>query len=69
MVTTKFNVKGMSCHHCVMAIQKAVKPIEGVESIDVSLQKGEVSITYEPSKLDITKVKEKIIEEGYEVQS
>ncbi len=67
MVTTTLNVKGMSCNHCVMSIQKAIKPIDGVESVDISLQKGEVSVTYEPTKLDLNLIKEKISEEGYEV--
>jgi copper ion binding protein len=35
-------VKGMSCQHCVMSITKALNQLEGIESVQVDLAKGEV---------------------------
>lgn len=35
-------VKGMSCQHCVMSVTKALNQIEGIQNVQVDLQKGEV---------------------------
>lgn len=35
-------VKGMSCQHCVMSVTKALNQVEGIESVQVDLAKGEV---------------------------
>ena len=35
-------VKGMSCQHCVMSVTKALNQLEGIESVQVDLAKGEV---------------------------
>lgn len=61
-------VKGMSCQHCVMSVKKALGQLEGIQNIDVDLQKGEVRFdntkTVAPSQI------EKAIEEaGYQVVS
>lgn len=45
MDTIKLNVEGMSCNHCKMAVEKAVKGINGVESVQVSLDKREAIVT------------------------
>ena len=36
-------IKGMSCNHCVMAVTKALKEIEGLEDVEVSLDKAEAT--------------------------
>ena len=41
MVTT-LKVKGMTCQHCVMSVKKALGQLEGIQNVDVDLQKGEV---------------------------
>ncbi len=35
-------VSGMSCQHCVMSVKKALNQLEGIENVQVDLQKGEV---------------------------
>lgn len=39
----KIKVGGMSCKHCVMAVEKALNGIDGVSGVNVDLDKGEVS--------------------------
>jgi copper chaperone len=59
-------VKGMSCQHCVMSVKKALAQLEGIQNVEIDLQKGEVRFdntkTVAPSRI------EKAIEEaGYQV--
>jgi copper chaperone len=37
-----FQVEGMSCNHCKMAVTNALKELDGVEKVEVSLEKGTV---------------------------
>ncbi|WP_028572245.1 heavy-metal-associated domain-containing protein [Desulfonatronum lacustre] len=38
---TTIKVTGMSCQHCVNAVTKALSGIEGIQDIQVFLDKGE----------------------------
>jgi copper chaperone len=61
-------VKGMSCQHCVMSVTKALNRLEGIQNIQVDLQKGEVR--FDNTKALVSNLIEKAIEEaGYEVIS
>ena len=58
----------MSCQHCVMSVKKALSQIEGVQNIEVDLQKGEVR--FDNTKAVASNRIEKAIEEaGYQVVS
>lgn len=45
------NVRGMTCGGCVSIVKNAVSKLEGVQQVDVSLEKGVAEITYLPDKL------------------
>ena len=63
---TTIKIKGMSCNHCVMAVNKALNEIEGIKDVKVDLQKGEA--TFEEAKtVDMNIVRERIKKAGYEV--
>ncbi len=38
MKETRMKVPDMSCGHCVATVQRALETLEGVESVDVSLE-------------------------------
>lgn len=63
---TTVKIKGMSCQHCVMAVTKTLKEIEGIEDLTVNLEKGEAVFT-EVKPVDQEQVKERIKKAGYEV--
>ncbi len=65
---TTIKIKGMSCQHCVMAVNKALKEIDGLQEITVNLEKGEASFN-ETKPVDKTLIKERIKKAGYEVVS
>jgi copper ion binding protein len=65
-VPSIIKVKGMSCQHCVMSVTKALSRLEGIQNIQVDLQKGEVR--FDNTKAVAPEWVEKAIEEaGYEI--
>ena len=63
---TTIKIKGMSCNHCVVAVDKALNEIEGIKDVKVDLQKSEA--TFEEAKpIDMNIVRELIKKAGYEV--
>jgi copper chaperone len=63
--TIELKVSGMSCHHCEMAVVKALKKIDGVTDAKADHQAG--TATVEVIK-DVTRqaMIDAIKEEGYE---
>ena len=59
-------VGGMSCEHCVRAVEGALAQAPGVSRIQVDLRAGTVSFALAEDG-DIQAVKAAIEEEGYEV--
>lgn len=57
-------VEGMSCKHCEMAVEEAVKGLAGVQNVKVDLVNKEVSVTGSADREQIAKA---IQEAGYEV--
>jgi copper chaperone len=44
MSTSIWTVTGMTCGHCVTAVTEEVSAIEGVESVEVDLETGAVTV-------------------------
>ncbi len=64
-MTTTLKVTGMTCNHCVMAVKKALAAIPEVETVDVSLEKGEAVVSGEvPREVLVAAIRE----EGYEAE-
>lgn len=59
-------IRGMSCGHCKMAVEKALLGVEGVESADVDLEEGKADIAYDPAKASVESMKKAIVDAGYE---
>ncbi|MEG0165773.1 urease accessory protein UreH domain-containing protein [Anaerorhabdus sp.] len=60
LVTKKITILGMTCGHCALKIEEALKKTEGVKSVNVSYQQGNVRITYDESLLSFEKIKKEI---------
>ncbi|WP_418791165.1 heavy-metal-associated domain-containing protein [Phosphitispora sp. TUW77] len=67
MATTVLNVGGMSCNHCKMAVEKALKTLDGVQNANVDLDTKKVSIEYNPAGIDEAGLKKVIADAGYDV--
>jgi copper ion binding protein len=66
MITTTFQVEGMSCGHCVSSVQSEVSTIAGVTAVDVDLATGHVTVTSDVP-IDADAVRAAVDEAGYEV--
>jgi copper chaperone len=64
--TQTFTVVGMTCEHCVRAVQSEVGAVPGVEDVAVDLASGEVAVTSE-QPLDGDDVRAAVEEAGYEL--
>lgn len=62
-----FNIEGMSCNHCVMAVKDAVEGVEGVSSCDVDLGQGTARVVYAEETAE-NSIVEAIEEEGFKVK-
>ena len=69
ITVTKFAVDGMTCAACTSAIRDAVKKVEGIHSVSVSLPLGEASVTYDASRVQVTEIEQTIKDAGYFAES
>ncbi len=64
---TTITVDGMTCGHCVSAVQSEVGKIEGVNEVSVDLPTGQVTIVGEQTP-DPEALRAAVEEAGYEVR-
>jgi len=68
MANVVLNVEGMSCNHCKMAVEKALKTLDGVEDASVDLNAKIVEVEYNSSVVNGESLKKTITDAGYEVK-
>lgn len=63
---TTLKIEGMSCHHCVHAVDNALRDVEGITVEHVEI--GSATVSYKSDSAELrTAVHEAIEEEGYMV--
>lgn len=67
MEKVTLNVTGMSCGHCVKAVEGSVGALEGVNSVKVNLDAATVDVEYNNETVTLDKIKETIDDQGYDV--
>ncbi len=60
-------VEGMTCGHCKMTVEKALKGVSGVSSALVNLENKSVTVEYDGKPETMEKAKQAIVSSGYEV--
>jgi copper chaperone len=65
MNTTELNVSGMTCGHCLAAVTKALKSVEGVTDAHVDLASGKATVT---GTSDTQALVAAVTDEGYGAQ-
>jgi copper chaperone len=58
-------VEGMTCGGCVAAVKVQLKKTEGVTAYEVSLEKGEAEVTYDPAKTEPKKIAASVSKTGF----
>lgn len=66
MTTATYQVKGMTCQHCVNSVTEEVGKVAGVASVDVDLGSGRVTIESDTA-LDDAAVRAAVDEAGFEI--
>ncbi|WP_313805096.1 copper chaperone CopZ [Cytobacillus sp.] len=67
MEKVTLNVTGMSCGHCVKAIEGSVGELAGVSNVKVHLENGTVDVEFSSAEVSLDKIKETIDDQGYDV--
>ena len=68
MENVTLNVEGMSCGHCVKAVEGSVGKLTGVSNVKVHLEKGTVDVEYNNEEVSLDAIKETIDDQGYDVK-
>jgi copper chaperone len=61
------NVPQISCNHCKMAIESAVRGLGGVIEVEVEVPDKTVSVRFDADALTLQGIRRAIEEEGYTV--
>jgi copper chaperone len=66
MKTVRLRITGMSCDHCVRAVESALRMHDGVRSATVDLGKGAAEVEYDEARVSPERLTSVIGDEGYE---
>jgi copper chaperone len=67
MENVTLKVEGMSCDHCVKAVEGSVGALEGIDFVKVDLKSGTVNVKFIPDLITLDKIKETIDDQGYDI--
>ena len=68
MQNVTLKVEGMSCGHCVKAVESSVGELNGIETVKVNLDEAEVAVSFNGAQVSLEQIKEAIEEQGYDVK-
>ncbi|RNB57932.1 copper-translocating P-type ATPase [Brevibacillus gelatini] len=63
------NIEGMTCASCAIRIEKGLAKMEGVKQANVNYAMERATVTYDPSKVDVTALQAKVNDLGYKVST
>lgn len=65
METVELKVEGMDCEGCVKSVSRMLSGLPGVEKVDVSLEAGKATVSYDPAKSGLADFKRAVQRAGY----
>jgi len=68
METTVLKVGGMTCGGCVGSVTRVLKGLPGVVDAQVSLEKGEAKVSFDPALANVAQLRGAIENAGYEAR-
>lgn len=69
MIARTYKVPDVSCNHCKRAIEGALGAVEGVEKVEVDVEKKTVDISFDEARVPESTVLDTLAGEGYPVAS
>jgi copper chaperone len=67
METTVLRISGMTCGGCVASVKRVLQDIDGVRAVDVSLERAQATVEYDPARTQPARFRSAIEEAGYDV--
>lgn len=64
--TVTISVTGMTCGHCVQTVEKALRAVQGVYTVEVSLEKKQAVVAYDPALTNEDALKDAVLSAGYQ---
>lgn len=64
MERVTLKVGGMSCGHCVKAVEKALTGVEGAAAEQVQI--GQATVAYDPAKTNVGAIIDAVADAGYD---
>jgi copper chaperone len=65
-VETVVKVQGMTCQGCVKSVTRVLAALPGVEAVDVSLERGEAALRYDPARTQVDDFRRAVADAGFE---
>jgi len=65
MKTEKFDVTGMTCSSCVAHVEKSVRKLEGVKTVNVNLLTNSMSVSFEEQNINTQSIENAVVDAGY----
>jgi copper chaperone len=65
METRTLKIDGMTCGGCVRSVSSVLKGLPGVADAQVSLERNEARVTFDPAQIDVARLKEAVEGAGY----
>jgi copper chaperone len=66
-MTETIPVPQIHCDHCKMSIEGALQPLPGVNAAAVDIATRTVTVSYDPSAIDLADLRRAIEDQGYDV--
>lgn len=58
--TERFAVEGLDCADCGADLRLNLRQLPGIQAVNVNLPASEIAVTYDPTRLDPTTIKQKL---------
>jgi copper chaperone len=65
METATVKVSGMTCQGCVRSVTRVLRAIPGVDGVEVSLEKGEAQLRYDPARTGVPAFRKAVEDAGF----
>jgi len=67
MQTVTLGITGMTCGGCVRSVTNVLKAQDGVAKAEVSLEKANAVVEFDPAKVQVAELKRSVEEAGFEI--
>jgi copper chaperone len=62
---TTIKVTGMTCQGCVRSVTRVLEALPGVDAVEVSLERGEAAVNYDPARTGAPAFRKAVEDAGY----